>query len=56
MYTEWFSHINMTLQSDISFSLKVQMMHAKTNSYLSLPIYSFISMQNVKDDSITNNQ
>ena len=42
MYNEWFSH--MLLQNDISFSLKVQMLQAKMNLYLSLPICSLISV------------
>ena len=43
MYNEWFLHMNKSGQ-DISFSLKVQMVQAKMNLYLSLPIYSLISM------------
>ena len=33
-----------TLQKDIPFSLKVQMMQAKMNLYLNLPVYSLICM------------
>ena len=44
MYNEWFSHMSKTIQKDISFSLKVQMVQAKMNLYLSLPIYSLISV------------
>ena len=43
MYNEWFSHMSKTIQKDISFSLKVQMVQAKMNLYLSLPIYNLIS-------------
>ena len=43
MYNEWFSHMNKSLQNDISFSLNVQMVHENMNLYLSLPIYSLIS-------------
>ena len=35
--------MNKTLQNDISFSLQVQMVQAKMNLYLSLPVYSLIS-------------
>ena len=38
MYNEWFSHMGKTLQKDISFSLKVQMVQAKNNLYLNLPV------------------
>ena len=44
MYNEWFSHMNKTLQNDISFSYNVQMVQVKMNLYLSLPVYSLISM------------
>ena len=30
------------------FSLKIQMVHAKMNLYFNLPVYSLISMQNIK--------
>ena len=43
MYNEWFSHMNKSLQNDIYFSLKVQMVQAKMNLYLSLAVYSLIS-------------
>ena len=46
--------MNKMLQNDISFSLKVQMLQAKMNFYLSLPVYSLISMQNIKDENINN--
>ena len=38
------------------FSLKVQMVLEKKNFYFSLPIYSLISTQNIKDENIINNQ
>ena len=44
MYNEWFSHINMSLQNDVSFSFKIQMLQAKINLISSLPVYSVISM------------
>ena len=54
MYNEWFYHMNKLLQYDIS--LKVQMVQAKMNLYFSLRIYSLISMENIKDENIINNQ
>ena len=50
------SHMNKVLQNDISFSINVQMVQAKMNLYLSLPVYSLISAQNIKDKNIINNQ
>ena len=44
MHNESFLYMNKTLQNDISLSLKVQMMQAKMNLFLSLPVYSLISM------------
>ena len=44
------------LHNDISFSLKVQMVQAKINLYFSLPIYSLISMDNIKYENVINNQ
>ena len=44
MYNEWFPHMSKTLQKDISFSFKVQMVQAKMNSYLILPVSSLICM------------
>ena len=44
MYNEWFSHMNKSLQNDYSSCLKVQMVHAKMNLNLRLPVYSLISM------------
>ena len=37
-----------TLQKDISFSHKVQMVQTKMNSYLNIPAYSLISPSNMK--------
>ena len=34
MYNEWFSHMNKSLQNDISFSIKVQMAQEK-NEFVS---------------------
>ena len=42
MYNEWFSHMSKTIQKDISFSLKVQMVQAKMDSYFNLPVYNLI--------------
>ena len=42
MYREWFSQMSKTLQKDISFFLEVQMVQAKMNLYLNLPVYSLI--------------
>ena len=44
------------LQKDISFSLKVQMVQAKMNLYLNLPVFSLICMENIKDENVINNQ
>ena len=54
MYNECFSHMSKTLQKDISFSHKVQMVLAKMNSYLNIPVYILISPSNIKDE--INNQ
>ena len=48
--------MNKKLQNDTSFSLKVQMVQAKMNLCLSLPVCSIISMRNIKDENIINNQ
>ena len=42
MYNEWLLHMSKTIQKDIYFSLKVQMMQAKMNSYYNLLVYSLI--------------
>ena len=45
-----------TLQKDISFSHMIQMVPAKMNSYLNVPVYCLISWSNVKDQNkIINN-
>ena len=44
-----------TLQKDISFSHKVQMVQAKMNSYLNIPVYSLISPSNIKYENKINN-
>ena len=44
MYNEWFSNMSKALQTDISFSLKVQIVQAKMNSYLNLTAFSLICM------------
>ena len=38
MYNECFLHMSKTLPKDISFSNKVQMVLAKMNSYLTVPV------------------
>ena len=45
MYNEWFSHLSKTIQKDISFSLKVQMVQAKMNSHFNLLVYSLICIK-----------
>ena len=50
MYNEGFSYMNKSIQSDIFFYLKVQMAQTK----IKLPIYSLISMRNIKDGNIIN--
>ena len=42
MYDERFSHMSKTILKDISFSLKVQIVQAKMNSYFNLTVYSLI--------------
>ena len=51
MYNEGFLYMNKSVQSDISFCLKVQMAQAK----IKLPIYSLISTRNIEDGNIINN-
>ena len=43
MYNEWFLHMNKSLQNDIYFSFKIQMVQTENNFYLSLPVYSLSS-------------
>ena len=46
-----------TLQKDISFSYKAQMVQIKMNFYLNVPTaYSLISPSNVMDENKINNQ
>ena len=45
-----------TLQKDVSFSHKIQMVQVKMNSYLNLPVYSLISRSVIKDENKVNNQ
>ena len=47
--------MNKSLQNDISFSLKIQMVQLKMNLYFSLTIYSLISTQYTKDKNIIHN-
>ena len=56
MYNDCFSHMSKTLQKDISFSHKVQMVQAKMNLYLNIPVYNLISPSNKKyENKIINN-
>ena len=55
MYNESFSHMSKTLQKEISFSHKVQMVQSNMNSYLNIPVYSLISPSNIKYENKTNN-
>ena len=45
-----------TLQKDVSFSHKIQMVQVKMNSYLNLHVYSPISRSIMKDENKVNNQ
>ena len=56
MYNECFSHMSKTLQKDISFPHKVQMVQAKMNLYLNIPVYRLISPSNIKDENKINYQ
>ena len=46
--------MNVSCTWDISFSHKVQIVNAKMNLYLSIPVYSHISPSNVKYENKTN--
>ena len=46
--------MNVSCTWDISFSHKVQIVNAKMNLYLSVPVYSHISPSNVKYENKTN--
>ena len=56
MYNECFSHMSKALQKDIFFSQEVQMVQAKMNSYVNIPVYSLVSLRNIKDENKINNQ
>ena len=45
-----------TLQKDVSFSHKIQMVQVKMNLYLNFPLYSLISLSIIKDENKVNNQ
>ena len=55
MYNDYFSHMSKTLQKDISFPHKIQMVQAKVNSYLDIPVHSLISLSNIKYENKINN-
>ena len=44
------------LQKDIYFSRKFQIVQAKINSYLNIPVYSLISPSDMKYENEINNQ
>ena len=54
MCNEWFLHMSKMLQKDISFSLKVERVQTKMNSYRDLLFYSLICMYNLKNESKIN--
>ena len=56
MYNNCFSHKSKTLQKDISFSHKVQIVEAEINLYLNKPSYSLIPPSNIKDENKINHQ
>ena len=56
MYDECFLHMSKTLQEDVYFSQKVQLVQVKMNLYLIIPVYSLISLSNIKDENKINNQ
>ena len=45
-----------TLQKDVSFSHKIQMVQAKMNVHLKMLVYSLISLSNIKDENKISNQ
>ena len=55
MHDECFLHFSKTLQKDISFSCNVQLVQAKMNLYLSVPVHNIISPLNIKDENERNN-
>ena len=56
MYNECFSDMSNTLQKDVSFSHKVQMVQAKMNLYLNILVYRVISPSNIKGENKINNE
>ena len=52
MYNEELLHMSKMLQKAISFSLKVQMVLGKMNSYLNIPVFSLICMYNIKNEKL----
>ena len=56
MYNERFFHMSKTLKKVISFFHMVQMVQAKMNSYLNMPVYSLISSSNLKNENKINHQ
>ena len=50
MYNEEFSHMKKSVQSDVSFFLKVQTAQAKTK----LTIYNLISTRSITEGNINN--
>ena len=48
MYNECFPQMSKTLQKDISFPHKVQMVQAKMNSHLNITAYNLIFPSNIK--------
>ena len=55
IHNELFSYMSRTLQKDITFPAKVQMVLAKINLYLNLPVYSLISTKNINNENIITN-
>ena len=49
-------YMSKTLLKYISFSDKAQMLQAKMNAYLNIPVYSLISPSNIRDENKINNQ
>ena len=49
-------NFNNSCPSDISFSHKVQMLKARMNLFLNIPVYSLISLSNIKYENKVNNQ
>ena len=47
--------MNVSHTWDISFSYKVQMIKGKMNLYLNIPVYSLLSLSNIKCENKINN-